>query len=167
MKLLLASAAVLGAATFASVPTTLVVMANDDAAQETLLATEPVTESETDEVEEPEVVEPDVTDDPTVEPSETPTRGWQVEHPNNGNHFGWETGHHAYGAAVRAWALCVSTQGKENCGDKPTPPGQDKTTAPEPTEEPTPGDEPTITAPEAHGNGQGQGNGNGNGPKPK
>jgi hypothetical protein len=168
MKLFLASAAVLGAATFASVPTTLVVMANDDAAQESVEATDIVTEVET-ETDEPDIDELEPTDEPSVEPSESPTRGWQTAHPNNGNHSGWENGHHSYGEAVRAWALCVSTQGKENCGDKPTPPGKDKTQEPKPTEEPTPDAEPSTTEPDDEGNGQGQGKSQGkrNGPKPK
>jgi len=121
-------------------------LTSGDSATPTL---DPVTSTETTETPEPtETTEPTESADPstglTTDPTVDPTRGWEVEHPNNGLHQGWENGNHDHGVAVRDWAKCVSTQGKDNCPTKPESNGQlkkqagtttDSTT--DPTTEPT------------------------------
>jgi hypothetical protein len=139
MKILVGAAAATAALAIAAVPASFALTSGDSSPRP---LDSVVTSSTTD--------TPDTTS--TETPTTAPTRGWEVDHQNNGQHNGWENGHHAYGESVRSWAKCVSTQGKDNCGAKPEPYGKTKdqatppantATAPsvEPTE--TPASEPT------------------------
>ncbi len=130
MKLLVGAAAAAAALAIAAVPASFT-LTSGDTAPPALDPTTSTTAAST-------ATETSATD-PTTDPTVDPTRGWEVEHPNNGQHKGWENGHHAYGESVREWARCVSTQGKDNCDAKPEPYGQSKkqTDTTESTTDPT------------------------------
>ena len=153
MKILVGAAAATAALAIAAVPASFTLTSGGTASPSLDTSTTVPTSTETTETPGSEVSEsPDITADI---PTDAPTRGWEVDHPNNGQHNGWSNAGHDYGQSVKEWAKCVSTAGKENCDPKPLSPGQEKqqvssdtsTTAPttEPTDDPTaePTTEPT------------------------